>query len=246
MENITNELTNKKQHREQEQINWKKQEKRNKQKEIARRVGVWSAVVLSLVLMVLGLAKLGANSGVTTGGTLADAVTASDWIRGNINAKVTLVEYSDFQCPACAAAEPTLEMLLKEFGDKIQLIYRHYPLMGHPYSQNAARAAEAAGKQGKFWEMHDLLFKNQTIWSNSNNIDETFIFYAQTLNLDKDKFISDSKSTETQKNIDEDFASGNRSNINGTPTFFLNGQKLLLQNFNDLKTTIGDAVKNTN
>lgn len=98
--------------------------------------------------------------------TIPNTITADDWVKGKKDSKVVLVEYSDFQCPACAAYFPMVEQVMDEYKDKVAFVYRHFPLISiHPYAEPMARASEAAGKQGKFWEMYQLIFKNQTAWS---------------------------------------------------------------------------------
>src|SRR3989338_2093696 len=110
-------------------------------------------------------------------------IIENDWVKGNKEAKVTLIEYSDFQCPACGAYYPVVKQLNEEVGDKIVIAYRNFPLRQvHQNAQIAAQAAEAAGKQGKFWEIHDMLFENQKEWSSYVNAKEIFIKYAQSLN----------------------------------------------------------------
>lgn len=98
--------------------------------------------------------------------TIPNVVTADDWVKGKKDSQVILVEYSDFQCPACAAYFPMIERVMDEYKDRVAFVYRHFPLTGiHPYAETMARASEAAGKQGKFWEMYQLIFKNQSVWS---------------------------------------------------------------------------------
>jgi protein-disulfide isomerase len=98
--------------------------------------------------------------------TIPNIVAQDDWVKGNKDSKVIVVEYSDFQCPACAAYFPMVEQVMDEYKDKVAFVYRHFPLTSiHPHAEPMARAAEAAGKQGKFWEMYELIFKNQNAWS---------------------------------------------------------------------------------
>jgi protein-disulfide isomerase len=118
--------------------------------------------------------------------TKADLVTKTAYTRGDPQAKTFLVEFSDFECPACLAAKPIVDEIIKAHGDKLLFAYRNFPLDQHPFSRKAARAAEAAGKQGKYWEMYDLLFSDQTKFS-----DELFPQLAQQLKLNKTKFTAD-------------------------------------------------------
>ncbi len=156
-----------------------------------------------------------------------DLTGGSDWIRGNGEARAVVVEYSDFQCPACAAYEPVVDRMLEELGDQVVLVYRHYPLTSiHNNAQLAAQAAEAAGLQGKFWEMHDQLFLQQTVWSEVKDPTDMFVEYALDVGLDTDKFLVDLNSDQVKELVAEDLASGNLLGVQGTPTFYVNGKKM--------------------
>ena len=159
---------------------------------------------------------------------LAEAVAPADWVRGNADATLTLVEYSDFECPACAAHEPNVQNLLAASDDRLALVYRHFPLPQHKHARSAAAAAEAAGKQGKFWEMHDMIFDGQRDWTPLSEEDGTKIFdsYASTLGLDVSQYEKDFSSDEVTEKIERDRMSGVRSRVDATPTFFLNGKKV--------------------
>ena len=140
---------------------------------------------------------------------------------------MTLIEYSDFQCPACATYYPMVNKLAEEMGQEVRVIYRHFPLSSiHPQAELAARAAEAAGQQDAFWSMHDKLFGNQSTWSNQSNAEDIFISYAKDLNLDVEKFKSDMNNSDIKDAIKDDQRSGNQALVEGTPTLFLNGQKI--------------------
>ncbi|HVF69688.1 MAG TPA: thioredoxin domain-containing protein [Xanthomonadales bacterium] len=140
------------------------------------------------------------------------------------NAKVTLVEFGDFQCPACGASHPIVKQLLEEYKDDVTFVFRNYPLPMHKNAMKAANAAEAAGAQKKFFEMHDLLFENQSEWSESNKADGLFEKYASELDLDMDKFKEDLKSKKYEGKIKADQADGNAVGVNSTPTFYINGE----------------------
>jgi len=141
---------------------------------------------------------------------------------GAKNASVTLVEYGDFQCPHCGRAHPLLQRLLKEMEGELYFVFRHFPLQEiHPVALMAAQAAEAAAKQGKFWPMHDLIFEHQ------NNLHgNSFLDFAEQLDLNIGQFAKHWKSEEVLEKVELDFESGVRSGVNGTPTFFVNGQPL--------------------
>jgi protein-disulfide isomerase len=141
-------------------------------------------------------------------------------VRGSPMAQITIVEFSDFECPYCGRAHPVLEQVLSEFEGRVRLVFKHYPLASaHPHALAAARAAVAAGNQGKFWEMHDLLFEHQRQLE-----DEDIEGYAGTLGLDMDRFRRDLAAAETQRRIEQDKQQGERAGVEGTPSFFVNGR----------------------
>ena len=168
--------------------------------------------------------------------------TSISHVIGNPNATVTLVEYSDFQCPACASAHPVVKNILNEFGDNIKFEYKHFPLPMHRLAEPAARAAEAAGQQGKFFEFHDMLFENQNAWSNSANPNEIFVQYAEDLDLDIQKFRQHMNSPLLSDRVNDNRKEGFDLGITGTPTFFLNGEKMQLESFTDFYQQISQAV----
>lgn len=156
-----------------------------------------------------------------------DQVLSTDWVKGDANAPVILVEYSDFQCPACAAYQDLLTQIKNQFGENLAIVYRHYPLRQiHLQADIAAQAAEAAGKQGKFWEMHDLLFTNQQTWAEDRNAKKIFEQFAMDLGLNLDQFKEDMNAKETKGLVQADYVSGIKQQINATPTFFLNGTQI--------------------
>ena len=164
------------------------------------------------------------------------AVNANDHHLGNVNATITLVEYGDFQCPHCRHAHPLIKRLLKERSIDLHFVFRNFPLNEvHPQAYTAAITAEAAGRQDKFWEMHDLIFENQ------DKLNTKFLMsLAENMGLDMKQFAKDFKSEELQSKIETDFESGIRSGVNGTPTFFINGIKLLT--YDETYESLLDAV----
>ena len=139
--------------------------------------------------------------------------------------KVHILKYSDYQCPACKAYIPLQEQLKAEFGDMIEIEYRYFPLEGHQFAHLAARSAEAARQQGKFEEMHDLIFQYQEQWS-QGGAREYFFDFAEQIGLDMEQFEEDLKSEEVHQTVESQRQEGIRRTVNSTPTFFLNGQKL--------------------
>lgn len=205
---------------------------------------LWSFIVVFVAGTVVFMSVLASKNNTTAqfiGGTVK-AADNTDWIKGAPlkDTKVTLIEYSDFQCPACGAYYPIVKQLSQEFKN-LSVVYRHFPLAQHANARPAAQAAEAAGQQGKFWEMHDLLFGNQNAWSDSNTAEQIFIAYAQSLELDMEKFKTDFNSAETKNKIEADYQSG-ASEIDGTPTFFLNDKKIQNpQSYEDFRSIIQQA-----
>lgn len=219
----------------------KKKEAREKQMTILKRIALWGGVFIALIGMVWGLAKLGAPAN-NNSTPLSTPISSEDNTRGNPLAKVILVEYSDFQCPACGQFYPYVKIVEEKYNKDILLVYRHFPLPSHDKADLAARSAEAAAAQGKFWEMHDKLFSNQTTWSVAPDPEKLFIEYAVQLGLDKEKFISDLKNPAIAEHIKKDIASGSASGLQGTPTFYLNGKMLNLQTYGDLESNIAGAI----
>jgi len=175
----------------------------------------------------------------------ATLVNEKDWIKGNNQASVILIGYSDFQCPACAVYSALLKQLSEEYPDNLLIAYRHFPLTTiHKNAYPAAKAAESAGKQGKFWEMHDKLFDNQNEWAEVRDPKDKFIEYARSLELDEETFKKDFESGEIKDNVGNDILSANSLGLNSTPTFFLNGEKVQPNSFQDFKKMIEKEIEN--
>lgn len=151
--------------------------------------------------------------------TLKVPVGAEDHAQGAESAEVVLVEYGDYQCPYCGEAYPIVKQVQKHFGKRLRFVFRNFPLHElHPMAETAAETAEFASANGKFWEMHDLLFENQ-----QDMADELFVRLAQQLKLPADALGRALRDREFEKRVKDDFRGGVRSGVNGTPTFFLNG-----------------------
>jgi protein-disulfide isomerase len=144
-----------------------------------------------------------------------------DHTQGRIDAPTALVEYGDFQCPYCAEAHSVVKAIQERLGERLCFAYRHFPLANmHPYAEHAAEAAEAAGAQGRFWEMHDVLFENQNALD-----DESLQEYAESIGLDVKRFMEEMANGAHADRVKEDFRGGVRNGVNGTPTFFINGER---------------------
>ena len=147
-------------------------------------------------------------------------------VRGNANAPVTVEEFADFQCPSCGAYYPELKKIETEFGDRLRVIFRERPLVPpHQHALMAAQAAEAAGLQGRFWEMHDKLYENQNTWSDATDLVPIFVDYAKQIGLDTDRFMKDLNGEAVATRIFQDGKRVHALGVNSTPTFFVNGKE---------------------
>ena len=175
---------------------------------------------VSLIILLVGVFALSGDSKPVE--VSRDKLVKEDsQVLGNKDARVVIVEFSDFQCPACKAAHPIVKRITSEYGKKILFVYRHFPLIAaHQYALKAAEAAEAAGEQGKFWEYHDLLFANQ-----ENLKTEDLKKYAEELGLDLNKFNEALESGKFKDKVTGDMDDGENLGVSSTPTFFINGKK---------------------
>ncbi len=212
-----------------------------------KKFSLWGTVIVGLALvgwgMVYMVTRPVADPIVDGTPITITGVAASDHSKGSDKPKLTLIEYSDFQCPACAVYYPVVKQLAEEFKSDVLFVYRNFPLPQHANAFPAARAAEAAGKQGKFWEMHDKLFETQIAWENSVRPYGTFSRYATELGLNLDQFEADYDSSAVKNKIDADIKSGQSAGVNGTPSFYLNGVKINNpRSYDDFKLTLINAL----
>lgn len=206
-----------------------------------------------IVLVIAGLIGIFAltggdknNSGGNGGGN--SEAQLSNHVTGATESKVTLIEYGDFQCPACKSYHPVLQQLKEEYGDRVTFQFRHFPLTQiHPNAFIGARAAEAAGKQGKFFEMHDLLFENQEAWSTAPNPTVVLENYAEQLGLNVDQFKTDMNSAEVAATINADAKAAQAAGGNSTPTFVLNDTRIEKnpQSLEEFKKLLDDELAKT-
>jgi protein-disulfide isomerase len=168
-----------------------------------------------------------------------------DHVTGKKDSKLVLIEYGDYQCPGCASAYPVLQKVVEKYGDKIAFVFRNFPLYNsHPNAFAAASAAEAAGLQGKYWEMHDYLYSNRDSWINLDGQTRTdyFVSAAKSLGISTSTFTTDMTSTTTvKKKIDFDYAMGQKANVSGTPSLFIDGKNVGDQYFADGKIVSSTA-----
>lgn len=205
------------------------------------------AVILVVIIALAGIFAITNKKDSSTDGNNKSSAQASENIVGPKDSKVTFVEYGDFQCPACKSYFPLITQLKEEYKDRVAFQFRNFPLVQiHPNAFIGSRAAEAAGKQGKFFEMHDLLYENQDAWSSSSSPASILQGYAQQLGLNIDQFNTDMNSVAIADIINADVKSGQAAGVSSTPTFFINGKKIDKnpQNLQDFKTLLDEALKN--
>jgi protein-disulfide isomerase len=152
--------------------------------------------------------------------------TESMHIRGNANARVTLEEFGDFQCPPCGSISSFLDELVKEYDPNLRIVFRNFPLTMHEHARDAALAAEAAGLQGRFWEMHDVLYREQATWSKAGNARELFESYAGMIGLNLDQFKKDMQGEKARARVDSDQERANSLGVKITPDVFINDRQI--------------------
>lgn len=180
------------------------------------------AIVIGIIIVFVGFIVFRGGDESTTNDT---ATTLTNHVKGTGTSGVTFTEYGDFQCPACFQYYPILDTIAKEYGDRITFQFRHFPLISiHKNAFGASRAAEAAGKQDKFWEMYDLLYSNQADWEGLSNPNENFTSYAKQIGLNLEQYETDFKSSAVSGAINADMKAGTDLGVSSTPTFFINGQ----------------------
>lgn len=209
-----------------------------------------------LILISYGLATMKKDDGSTTNKEtnakntiLVDPVSSDDHILGNVNAPITLIEYSDYQCPYCVKHYPTMKKLISEYDGKVRWVFRSFPLPFHQAAKKASEASEAAGAQGKFWEYSDKLIENST--AEGKGLEEAdLIKYAQDLGLNMDQFKADLSSGKYATKIEKDLTSGEKAGVKGTPATFLidkNGKTELISgalSLSQLKQKIDETLRN--
>ncbi len=202
--------------------------------------------IITLAIVIGSVFLLGKSSPTVSATKVDQALLLGKnaYVIGNKNAKVTIVEFGDYQCPACATAYPVTKQLLKDYNGKIKLVFRNFPIPEHQNELAAAESAEAAGSQGKFWQMHDLLYSNQDSWGESTHAMDYFLKYAKKLKLNMTKFQSDVTGSKYASNITRDQADAEKLGVNFTPTFYVNGEVLSTDaTYDNLQSAIDAAMK---
>jgi len=212
-----------------------------------RKAIVVKSIVWGLGAIILTVAALMVYDSIFAPPASVDEVVETDIRKGNPDAKLTLVEYSDFQCPACRAQHESIRQIWPQIKGSVNFVYRHFPLSNiHPHAITAAKYSEAAAKQGKFWELHDIFFDRQGQWSRVKDIKPVFDGYVAELKLDMAQFEKDLASDAVKEKVARDSQSARKARAASTPTLFLNGE--LLRNVREpdrLRAVIRDAIKGT-
>jgi protein-disulfide isomerase len=230
-----------------------KKQARERAKQSATSTGRKSWLPLALIGGVLVLAFVAgvwlmrSQSQGTAGVSVAEGSPGANppQAKGPASAPVTIEEFGDYQCPPCGALYPELEKIKADYGDRVRLVFRHYPLVRlHPNALAAAHAAEAAGLQGKFWEMHDQLYRGQKSWEKSGDARNAFAAYARQLGLDAERFARDMNGDNADTRIVADHARARSLGVDGTPAIFINGRKLPAnaQTAKDVRAAIDAAL----
>ncbi len=171
----------------------------------------------------------------------------SGHVRGNARASVTLEEYGDFECPPCGKLAGPLAAIEREFGEQFRMVFHNFPLITHQHAREAACAAEAAGQQNRFWEMHDLLYREQGMWSKANDTRAVFMNYAGVLGLNREQFGKDIDSERVKALVSADEEYGKSLGVTNTPTIFINGTMVPPTSLNptNLRAAINEAIRKT-
>lgn len=184
-------------------------------------------ILIAATLGVIIFSSNGGNSGSAPSQEQASSITETDHVRGLDDSPVTLIEYGDFQCPFCRQYDPIMEDLYAEYGDRVRFVFRHFPLTRlHANALAGHRAAEAASRQGKFFEMAHLIYQQQPLWAEAENPEPILESIAEQLGLDMEKYRADFKDPEVLEKINAQAKTAEAFDITGTPSFVLNGQKI--------------------
>jgi protein-disulfide isomerase len=209
-------------------LEWEEKAKKDKQTAMLKKYSLWAGTITLILVALGGLMWLVSQPTTTKSESITVApVSQQDITEGPKDAKITLIEYADFQCPACSAYHPIITQLLEEYKNKIYYVFRIFPLKNiHPNAQISGQAAYAAHKQGAFFSYDDELYNKQKDWSEEQDPREIFISYAKSLKLDINKFTKDMNSDEAKNFVNSQEKEALSAGIMGTPTFIINGQKI--------------------
>lgn len=210
-------------------------------KRVYKKILFWIIGLLAVGLVIWGVSSAVSSSKNQPTDSEILKITSNDIATGSATTKANLIEYADFECPACATYSRYIELLKDEFPNDLRVAYRFFPLPQHKLI--SSQVAYAAYKQGKFWEMYLLLYDNQRTWVNSSGPEAIFDDYAKKLNLNLDKFRNDRDSDSTKKFINDQLDQGIKLGVNATPTFYLNGNKIEPAGYEEFKSLIEAEIK---
>jgi protein-disulfide isomerase len=222
---------------------------------VSKKTWIIFVVVVFGLLAILVVSSRNANPKVDVSNVDANSIQAASASNGNIaehvfgkaDSKVILVEYGDFQCPGCGSAHPGIKTITEQYKDTVAFVFRNFPLPAttHPNAKAAAATVEAAGLQGKYWEMNNKVYENQSEWSTLTGAARTdmFVSYAKALGLDTAKFTTDMSSSTVNQKVSFDKAIGDKIGVDSTPTFYVNGVKVASDVIQDVQTGNGDKLR---
>lgn len=221
---------------------------------MSKKAWIIFAVVVVGLLAALVISQRTANPPVDVSSVNANAIQAATTQNGNIadhtfgvaSSKVTLIEYGDFECPYCGRAHPQIKAISQQYTDQLTFVFRNFPITSaHPNAKAAAAAVEAAGLQGKYWDMHNLIYESQNTWQDltGTDRDNQFLAYAKQLGLDTAKFTTDVSSNAVLKKIAFDQAVAGKIGVDSTPTFYLDGSAVSTDIVQDAETGNGDKLR---
>lgn len=221
---------------------------------MSKKAWIIFAVIVVGLLTALVISSRNANPPVDVGSVNPTTIQAASSQNGNIadhtfgasNSKVTLIEYGDFECPYCGQAHPQIKAITQQYANQITFVFRNFPITtAHPNAKAAAAAVEAAGLQGKYWDMHNLIYESQSTWQDltGSDRDNQFLAYAKQLGLDGTKFTADVASSAVLKKIAFDMAIAAKIGVDSTPTFYLDGNAVSTDIVQDAETSNGDKLR---
>jgi len=226
---------------------WKNKFASEDKKGLIKKLGVWAGIIAVVVVGLVALVMVAQRGGTPQTPVVVENLPApreSDIIEGNPKAKAILTEYADFQCPACASYNPTVNSLLEQYPQDLMVVFRHFPLRGiHKNAQVSGQAAFAAWKLGKFEEMKDLLYGTQDSWSNLNDPRDVFVGYANEIGLDTEEFESLMNSDDAKRAVLDGEAEAARLGLNSTPSFFVGNKRVFPSTLDDFKALIEEELK---
>lgn len=227
-----------------ETISKKERDYNKKNIRLIKRVIFWFLVIVLVFGTIAGVVFLSSNNQPNLVSDASLEINQADQFVGQIDSQVVLVEYGDYQCPACAAYHSVVKQVIDEYEDRILFVYRHFPLPQHRNAKMASYASEAAGVQEKFWEMHDFLYDNQSRWTtlSPSNFQSYLNDYAEEIGLDVEKFVADMSNESIKLKVNSDLVGGQKIGVRGTPSFFLNNEQIFPRSYEEIKNLIDSSL----